>query len=203
MEITEIKKEKGGVKILTSEGESFLLDADVFFSSRLYKGDTVSRQRLNEILRQNANKLALSAALNYISRRLCSRKMAADYLSGKGFDEEAVGFALNRLTEYKYVDDEYFAKTFIEASKASGRHKIAFNLKQKGIDGEIIDKYLFSPRQEYEVCLKEAEKFSRGKDLKDIKFKQRLYRHLIYKGFERENVLKAAKEILGGEDFEI
>lgn len=203
MEIIEIKKDKGGVSVLTSDGECYTLDADVYLDSRIYKGEEISREKLSGVLRQNAQRRALKSALKVVSRKLCSKKMITDYLSEKGFDEEAVNFALNKLIDYKYIDDEYFAKTFIEASRASGRHKIIFALKQKGIDGEIAEKYLFDTRGEYEICLKEAEKFSRGKNLKDEKFKQRLYRHLIYKGFERENALKALKVILGGEDFEV
>lgn len=197
MIITEIKKDKKQKSIIvtTSEG-CFSINADVYFDSRIYKGMEITQKQIDLLTEQSGKKEALNKAMAYISRKTCTKKMMSDYLYKKGFNKSAVEQTLEKLTDYKYINDEEYTKTYICGSVGKGKLKLAYELKMRGIDESIINKYTLSPEDEFEQCVRQGKKFLGNKDIDDIKTKQKLYRHLISKGFEYgtiENALNSIK----------
>ncbi len=161
-------------------------------SERLKVGQTVSEKQLENIVFEAEYSLALNKALNYISKSMHTKSQLIKYLKGKQYSPKIVDAVMDKLTEYGYVDDLTFANQFTELKKQnSGKRKIAFELKQKGVDNKVIDEVLDKIEDESDACLRVAEKYIKDREL-DLKLRQSAYRYLLSKGFDYETV----KEVL-------
>lgn len=161
-------------------------------SERLKVGQTVSEKQLENIVFEAEYSLALNKALNYISKSMHTKSQLIKYLKGKQYSPKIVDAVMDKLTEYGYVDDLSYASQFTELKKgSSGKRKIAFELKQKGVDNKVIDEVLDKIEDESEACLRIAEKYIKGRQV-DLKLRQSAYRYLLSKGFDYETI----KEVL-------
>src|SRR5690242_1728809 len=82
-----------------------------------------------------------SLALKYLARRPRSEKEIHDYLIKKKSSEEQRKAIIVKLREHKFLNDEEFARWWIEQRnrlRPKGWRVIEFELKQKGISADII-----------------------------------------------------------------
>ena len=161
-----------------------MINKEIYLNERLSIGKTITEEEQNRIKAESNNKTAFLKAIDYISRKKCCKKMLSDYLKKKDFDNKAIDYAIQKLSDYRYIDDEDYARCYIEYyGNGKGRQKLAYELKNKGIDPDIIEKYNKDDQKELKDCIILSEKFMKNKDISDIKTKQKLIRHLLYKGF--------------------
>lgn len=128
-----------------SNGESLRLRAETVASRGLNVGDTVTAVTVLAWQRDDSNRLAVEAGLNFISFRPRSSKEVSDHLRRKSFDETARDHAIHRLRELGYLDDAAFARFWVESREShrpKGQRALAWELRQKGIDGVIIEDVL-------------------------------------------------------------
>ena len=88
---------------------------------------------------------ARARAIKYIMYKMRTSKEVYDKLLELGFEEEIINRVIFDLKQLEYINDEEYAKKFIESNKKSkkiSKSMIKLKLKNKGIDGEIIEKYL-------------------------------------------------------------
>jgi regulatory protein len=197
-EIVQSDKQKEYVTIVTDE-YSFLLNKEICYNERLQAGMPLNKEKYERLLSENENKAAFICALKYISRKKCSQKMVEEYLKEKGFGQKPTDYAVNKLKDYRYIDDMEYACCYVNWYGAQkGRKKIACELKNKGISEEIIQNLSKDDDSEIECCAAAAQKFIKDNDIKDIKIRQKVIRHLMYKGFEYE-IIKSALFKLGEE----
>ncbi len=86
---------------------------------------------------------AKNHALNYLSFRPRTVREITTKLTDKGFDTEIISDVIQFLKEYKFVDDDAFARMWIRnrtTLKPTGRQKIKNELFQKGLDKETIER---------------------------------------------------------------
>ena len=125
------------------------------------------------------------------------------YLFDKGFSTAVVQKTVQKMKEYRYVDDAEYVRIFANNyQKTKGTKRICFELKQNGVEQEYIDLVddLIDDQKEYALVL--AQKFAKGKDM-DQKNLQKLYRHLASKGFDFDVCRYCANCIAEGvEDYE-
>ena len=172
------------------------LSVESVLKNRLKKGLELSEKELSDIVLESSKTDALSLAINYVSKNLKTKKQVKTYLLGKGFNENVVWFCVDKLQEYKYIDDVEYSKRYIEStSKQQGRRLIEYKLMAKGVKKEDIV-------LAYESCeiLTEEHAFSVAK--KHIKNKQlnkenlaKTYRYLIGRGFSYEETNYAISKI--------
>lgn len=204
MKITEIKKSKQPMKYHLYVDDVFygvFLD-EILASYSLKTGQEIGEDRLEEIKKENDEKLAFSTAVGYIERYNVSTKGLKDYLLRKKFSRYAIDSAVNKLKEYNYLNDEAFARNYFEAlSGSKGKRVIAQKLKEKGVKKEIIDELLLNieDEDEEERARALAEKFVKNRE-KNLKNKQKCFAHLVYKGYDYSVAQKIASEIFTGEE---
>ena len=151
-------------------------------------------------------------ALEYALMRPHSQKEMRDYLKKKtlskavriknkktgeyqtkmkeGFDASLIEPVLERLIERGYVDDEHFARLWVEnrsVRKGISQKKLRLELQTKGISQDIIDACLSegvrNEREELEkVIAKKAKKYPD---------EQKLIQYLLRQGFNYSDVLDA------------
>jgi len=108
-------------------------------------------------------KKAIGMALKYLALKPRSRKELEKKLSEKKFGEETIRLALKQIDNWGYLNDEEFAKSFLELKKFLGKGKnfIFRELKRKGVDEQIIKKALsqfYTNEEEHEIALSLAKK---------------------------------------------
>ncbi len=94
-----------------------------------------------------AEEKLFQAALRYLAIRPRSIKEMTDYLTRKSADPAWIPRIIDRLKQYRYLDDEVFARIFIENRKRNhpkSRFALTHELKQKGISARIIESQLAS-----------------------------------------------------------
>ena len=124
--------------------------------------------------------------------RLRSEKEIYQRLKNKRFDEQIIRETLRFLKDKEFLDDNLFAKSWIEfrLKRPLGIRRIRQELKLKGIDEETIDAKLAEAKNGYsEEEIVEGIVRKRLKSFKKEEFataKRRLFAYLMRRGFSAE-----------------
>ncbi len=140
-----------------------------------------------------------NSALRFLSYRPRSEKEVRDKLISKKATTEIIDKIIIKLKEKKFINDEEFAKWFLESrlrSKPQGIRLTEIELRKKGIDKELIDHLIhnseFSIQNDLEQAKKLIEKrITRYKGLDRQKIYQKLGRFLASKGFDWDTIKKS------------
>ena len=99
-------------------------------------------------------------ALKYLSLRARSIKEMNDYLTKKGYPQEEIDETLKQLIELKFLNDDDFARQFIENRQRKGKSKqsIAFELKLKGLSKDQTEEVLEDAKSDIKTALLYIEK---------------------------------------------
>ncbi|WP_240755667.1 regulatory protein RecX [Nocardioides iriomotensis] len=84
--------------------------------------------------------VARAILLDQLTGRARSRSELADKLRAKGVPDDVAGRLLHRFEEVGLVDDEAFARAWVEsrqAGKGLARRALAQELRRKGVDDEV------------------------------------------------------------------
>ena len=94
--------------------------------------------------------VVLNAAARYLEARSRSAEEVRTYLTEKGYRAELIASAIERLQRAHMLDDEVFARSWIESrdrAQPRGEYVLRRELAQKGIDRETVDSLLLERRQ--------------------------------------------------------
>lgn len=138
----------------------------------------------------------LEKGAELLARRSHFRRQLAGKLGQRGYPEEEVEAALDRLTELGYLDDGRTARELIEARVArgpEGRLRLKAELVRRGAAPEVAEEALDAllPEDELPAAREAAERWRRrgGTDPRS------LGRHLERKGFSPRAVLAVLEEM--------
>jgi regulatory protein len=103
---------------------------------------------------------------------------------------------IDKLVEYKYLDDEAYAKAFVLTySNKYGKLKLKSMLRAKGVSQEIVDNLLDD--MEIESSIESvADKYMRNKVLDD-KVQSKLVRFLMSRGYDYDEVKSVVEKYKG------
>jgi regulatory protein len=140
-----------------------------------------------------------------------SRAELARALAGKGFPPDAAEAALDRLAAARLVDDVDFAEQWVRSRHGrmgKGREVLAIELRDKGIDEEIISGALAGLTDEDErergadLVRKKLRAMSVGDDRADRdRAMRRLVGMLARRGYPQSLAFTIVKEELSGQEF--
>ena len=194
MKITKLevqKKNKNRVNLYLNEEFYCGLSLEAVVKYNLKVGQEIEEQKLEFLQTDSEREIAQNKAISYISKYQKTEKELKDYLIKKGFDEEIVFEVIKKLKEYSFVDDDIYAKNFIKSkSKRSGKRKLSFELKKRGIDENLINENIKEYADDSETILPLCEKYLKNKP-RDYKTKQKAYRFLSSRGFVSEDIIGA------------
>lgn len=125
------------------DGEfAFGIGRDLLLESGLAKGEHLDQERLDAILARDAIDRAIATAMRALDQRMQSSRELRTRLMRKGFDAETIDRALEKLSDYGYLNDERFAELWIEnrlAHRPRGKRMLEQELRQKGIERQVVD----------------------------------------------------------------
>lgn len=207
MLVEEIKlksKRNPNIFLVKIGGEEILLHSDVIVVFGIKKGAEVDNETLEKIEDESDYIICLNKATNYINSRLKTKKQLKDYLYQNKFKTATIKRVIDKLEEYNIINDKSYADFYIESNKDKlTSKKLKEKLAQKGITNEACLEKV-NGLDDNELCVKTVEKFLKNK-VCDKKTKEKLIRHLQYKGFSYDTIYSAMKAInfnLGQDEYE-
>ena len=173
------------------------LDNDTVSKFSIKEGKELTEEFIESLQLENEKQVALNKSVDYLGKGLKTEKQMREYLKGKGYLKVVIDYVIETLARYKYINDEYYAKIFIEVYKKSkGKIYIKNKLKQKGISEEVIEAQLIEIGDQQEEAYNEIKKHLRNKEPEPIVINKGL-RHLLQKGFtysDAESAVRRYKE---------
>ncbi len=207
MLITKIevqKKNKNRVNLYLDDEFYCGLSLETIMKNRIKEGLQIEKQTVDYLINQTEREVALNKAVSYISKCQKTKKEIYNYLLKKGFNEAISNEVIEKMQEYNFVNDDFYAKNYIKfKNKNSGKKKIEIELKQKGVDEKIIKQATDEYLNDREYIVSVAKKYMKNKEC-DIKNKQKAFRYLSSRGYQSEDIKWALEQIFkkDEEDYE-
>lgn len=181
MQIQKNNKTRANVYV---DGEfAFALEMLSVMKLGLKIGQDVSEERLREAVADSEKSVALEKAMNYLSRGMKTERQMSDYLTKKGFGDEIVAYVLDKLRQYRYLDDDAYAQMYVERNGTDrGAKRLRYELIAKGIEPTRAEQIADGVADEAECAAALAQKYMRNK-IGDVKTLQKLQRYLLARGY--------------------
>ena len=140
---------------------------------------------------------ALRRALGYLARREHSRAELLAKLVRSGLERAAAERAVEDLGRRGLVCDARFAEAFIRSrvQRGSGPLRIRRDLEARGVEPEVVDRFLDTQEEEWEERARGARTKRFGAALPGDRVEAaRQSRFLLGRGFTRRQVRRAIEE---------
>ena len=206
MKITSISPQvhdKNRVNVSIDGKYRFSLDIYQLLELHIKLGDDYDEMQIANLEQESKFGKVYSRALEYCLVRPRSSRELKDYLYRKkqqtvdkngniklGISDSIIIRVSDRLVEKKYLNDENFARFWIEnrfVKKGISQRRLKNELKAKGVDMAIIDKLLLeSDRKDSDELKKIIEKKRRRYDSDD-----KLIAYLMRNGFNYDDIRNA------------
>lgn len=203
--ITEIsvqKKNKNRCNIYIDNVFAFGVSNELIYKENLKIGMIIDEEKLKKIAYEENLINCKETALKIIERSYKTKKEMIKRLLEKGYALEEINETLKFLEEYNFINDESYAKAFInDRTKTQGKQKIKYALKNKGVSDEIIEEELSKLDMEKEkenaniLALKKYNILIKRESDK-YKLKEKIIRFLISRGYDYEVAKDAVNEML-------
>lgn len=198
--ITAQQKDKNRVNVMVDGKYRFSLDIFQYADLGIKVGKEYSDEELTLLETESQFGKVYARALEYCLMRPHSSREVRDYLyrktrdsrtktgeTKKGVAPEITERVFGRLVEKGYVDDEKFTRYWVEnrsLTKGASRRKLQAELRTKGVEDGIIERYLADTTRtdEDELAKIIAKKRNRYPD------DQKLMQYLARQGFSYDNI---------------
>jgi len=206
--ITAIKLQKNKIEFsnIFLDGKfAFSLPSITLVKAGLKENQELSSEEVNSFIKESDFSHNFDRALKFLSFRPRSEFEINEYLLRKGVGEETRKIVLEKLGQFKLLDDEAFAKWWLDQGsgfRPKGSCLVKFELQRKGIKKEIVESLMAENRSTTadallaeKVALKKLERL---KNLPTLEIKKKLFSSLAQKGFSfaviEETVAKLLKK---------
>jgi|GEM_PF-395539 len=150
---------------------------------------------------QDSLKSAYNVSLRRLGYSAMTKKQTEMYLLKKGYTQNIVHQALDKLIADGYIDDASFAANVVRNAlerKPKSRMMLSHELRLKGISDEVLSNVmeLFDDEQQQQMADRLAYKYLMRHILDDNESsKHKISRALYRKGFEWSVINKALKDV--------
>ena len=145
MQINKFKKiGKSKYKIIFDNSEITLYEDIILKYDLLIKKD-ITVDLLDQIIEENKYYEAYHMSLNYIEIKMRNQKEIIKYLSHKGFNDNEIEYAINKLNELNLLNSTMYIHSFINDKvnlTNDGPNKIKKQLIELDFNESDIDEYL-------------------------------------------------------------
>jgi regulatory protein len=196
-EITSIKPQKNGkrVNIYLDDKFGFGIDLESYVVLGLKVGKIYSDEEINNIIKKAQFQKTLDKLLRFATLRPRSEREIKDWFRRKEVHESLNDELFKRLKHLELLDDQKFTKWWIDqriSFKPRGIKALKYELFQKGIDKEIINKVLEdSEIDEVKIAKGLLERNSyKWRNLKGFEERQKKSQFLAGKGISWDSIKK-------------
>ena len=162
-------------------------------------GQELSEEKIAALQVEDANEVAYQKALHFLSYRPRSLAEVRQNLTKHGTPEALVEDTVNRLQRAGLVNDQEFARTWVENRNTfQPRSKLALRmeLRRKGLSDEIVQPVLDEQVDEEALAFEAARKYARRlTGLEWFEFRQKLSGFLARRGFSYATLSPVVSEV--------
>ncbi len=180
------------------DGE-FVLGLAMIEALRLSKGQVLTDADIEGLRLADEKERAHEAALNFLSYRPRSEQEVRRRLQEKDFVPEAVDEAVARLLRAGLIDDEAFARYWVEnreQHRPRGAYALRHELGQKGIESRIIDELVEQIDQDASAYLAATKRLSRWQRLDPSVRRRKMSDYLRRRGFSYDVVQRVWERLI-------
>ncbi len=196
------KKNKNRVNVYL-DGE-FAFGLPLMEAVRLHKGQWLTDEDIDRLKAADAYSRAMEAATRFLAVRPRSVAEVRRRLQRSHFDAATIERVIERLRELEYLDDEAFARYWVEnreTFRPRGLRALRYELRQKGISNEIIERVLGTVEPTVSARAALLPKARRWKQLQWPEFRTKATQYLARRGFSydviRDTVVEVWQEVQG------
>jgi len=180
------------------DGE-FAFGMAVVVGAWLRVGQELGEEKIATLKSQDELEITYQKALHFLSYRPRSSAEVRQNLSKRGISEALIEETLIRLQTTGLVNDEAFARAWVEnrnAFRPRGKPALRMELRRKGLNDEIIQSVLDSQGNEAALALTTARKYARRlSGLEWPEFRQKLSGFLARRGFSYTTLAPVVSEV--------
>ncbi|MBM3138133.1 MAG: hypothetical protein FJZ98_08095 [Chloroflexi bacterium] len=122
--------------------DEFAFGISKFVAAWLSVGQTISEDKLKELIAEDEQERAYQTALSYIGYKDRTKSEIIDRLEKDGYTSEIIQKTISELEDKEYINDQRFAQQWVEIrceTKPRSRYLISIELKRKGIEESVIE----------------------------------------------------------------
>lgn len=199
MVITSITKQKNNdnrYNIYVDGEYSFSTDSEDVIEFGIKIDNEYDEASIKELIHNCQYKKAFNDACRILSARPKTRMEMENKLKLK-YDDAVIDEVVKKLQEYDYLNDTEFVRLWVEERKRlkpAGKKKIANELRAKGIEKQVVDEaieQLIPDDLDTAVDIIKKRISRAGGAPEDRKSIQKLYRYLLYRGFDYDTIHRA------------
>jgi len=145
-------------------------------------------------------------AVRYLAGRPHTVAEIHRHLRGKRYESAAIDHAIDRLRGQRYVDDDAFARWWIEQRerfKPRGDRALRTELMQKGVARDVIDTVLGERAPDADVELAKralSRPLTRWATLPPPERKRKIHAYLVARGFDYGTIEEVMRSSVADED---
>jgi regulatory protein len=196
-----LKRKKTRFEIFLDGEPAAEVDVEVIVRLKLRKGAVVDDRLLEGIRREDERLRARRAALRLLLLRPRSRKELFFSLVGKRFNEGVIDDVLDQLEAEGKIHEADFAARFVRDRlklKPAGPHKLAAELRARGIDADTIKVTLarnFPPEKQRSTALALVHKKFPAPHSQSVQTRSKIFSFLYQRGFDEETVNRVLEHL--------
>ncbi len=128
---------------------------------------------------------ALETALYLLGFKDRTKKELNTKLHEKGYDDKEIELAIDKISEYGYINDEAYARRYIKSRiNKKGSKLIVRELQSKGISTDVINEQLDEMDVDVsDIIVRTIEKKYSNFDYKDITVRQKVVSYFLRRGY--------------------
>lgn len=203
IEVQKNHKDRVSIFVDDEYYASMYLDTAVKYG--IEKDKEFDEDTFKKIILESEQNLAVSKAVKYLDTALKTTKQIREYLNKKGYDKLVVDNVIEKLKEYKFLDDEAFAEAYVRTYQNKyGKSMLRNKLIEKGVSKIIVENTLLDYECQDEIIDKLLSKKIGTKELTP-ELLAKCTRFLASRGFsfdEINSAIKRKKSHIGGENYE-
>lgn len=177
---------------------AFILYKGEIRQFHIKEGQELSEESYQHIITQILPRRAKLRSMNLLQSKDYTRKQLEDKLRQGEYPQECIEEAVAYMESYGYVDDERYARDYIEYHiQSRSRNRIEMDLIRKGIGKEIIQKAfgaleeLGVEQDEMKLIIELLRKKKYSADTATKQEQQKMYGFLYRKGFHSDVISRA------------
>ena len=190
--VEQVKRHRDRVAVFVDGLFSFELGHELALERGVRRGETITGERIDELLNEDQRRTAKSRAFHFLSYRSRTENEVRKKLSGLHYEKHIVDEVVETLHRLGYLDDEAFSEQFVRSrirSKAHGPRRVRIDLLKLGVDAEVVDATVASACEADEIRLaagKAGRKYWRRamREPDDRKRRWKFVQYLMRRGFD-------------------
>jgi len=167
----------------------FAFGLPAIIAARLKRDQFLSDTEIESLRAEDTVETAYSRTLNYLSYRPRSRAEVNRYLEKRDLSETQMEAIATRLERAGLLDDEAFARYWVEnreRNRPKGLRALRYELRNKGISTEIIERVLVSVDVQDSAYRSASRKAQQLAHLDQGTFTKKIIEYLGRRGFDYE-----------------